>query len=184
MILHSGTQQMLLPFLIGQTSLANTLPPLSENKKGRTERGDHAYLKITTAIWQFQAVFGEFAYIPLSLPELHFQILMLPVNLQRSIISFSKCTFSYNCTSITDNWPWQKDKKDKCLLQENINIWHFVDRTTLERLCYFWTINIKSGFQMINSIRLELTKWSKIVYIRSNVQAWSSLNGSINVITF
>lgn len=154
-------------------------------KGDRTERGDHAYLKITTAIWQFQAcVWREFAYIPLSLPELHFQILMLPVNLQRSIISFPKCKFSYNCTSITDNWPWQKDKKDKCLLQENINIQHFVDRTTLERLCYIWTISIKSRFQMINSIRVELTKWSKIVCIRSNVQAWSSLNSSISVITF
>lgn len=41
---------MLLPFLIGQTRLANMLPPLSENKEGRTERGDHAYLKITTAV--------------------------------------------------------------------------------------------------------------------------------------
>lgn len=50
MILHGGTQQMLLPFLLSQTSLANMLPPFSENKRGRTERGDHAYLKITAAI--------------------------------------------------------------------------------------------------------------------------------------
>lgn len=48
--LRRGTQQMLLPFLLSQTSLANMLPPFSENKRGRTERGDHAYLKITAAI--------------------------------------------------------------------------------------------------------------------------------------